>query len=157
MSLTNDSWVDRRLPPTWHPGDELLVDVPEQLSPRLRWMRKHGIQIYPPHSMPVLSDSLKDWFKNRDILISGSDDEADYWCVDHEQCFGDGATLSDALNDAVKNGASDPGAHPREASWNWRAGWLAVSRPGDVSANGDTEDSALVALARASGLKLWNE
>lgn len=76
-----------------------LFDIPETLSPRLKWMREHGIvaQFYSLDSMPP------------------------------------------------KTG--------------WQA-WVPMSTENawpQATAFGDTEDEAIVALAKKLNLKLWNE
>lgn len=81
--------------------EQLLLDVPQQLSPRLAWMRDHG----------VTTRKLPDEWSNSECPETGE----------------------------------------------WISTWQATEEDSKGWYGGDTEDEAIVALAKAKGLKLWNE
>lgn len=156
MRKTVESAPDTANGTAWR--DELLA-VPEQLSPRLKWMQEHNIQTHPPGWIQKPSQKLMDWLTAKGIALSPPlEGEWDEWavCDENTRC-GEGRSISDALQSLFRHGGKDVGVHPEESRMNIaKAGeWSAVS--GFKLESGVTEDEAIVALAKANGWKLWFE
>ncbi len=138
----------------------LLFNIPPSESPRLAWLRRNGVVTHAPGWIQPLSPHLKEWLSKHEFFISPPmHGEWDEYAVMHgaRNIVGEGASISDAINDAVHRGAPDPGVHPCEAAMRCpQSGkWSAVSA--STLASGDTEDEAIVALAKANGWRLWSE
>ncbi len=68
---------------------ELLFDIPETLSPKLVWMRKHGVEIFQPASewigltVPETGETVQAWVcKGAGVSAGGAtgDDAIFDWC-----------------------------------------------------------------------------
>ncbi len=139
--------------------NDSLFDIPEQLSPRLAWLRANNVVTHPPGWTPTISASLKKWLTAHSFCVSPPlEGEWDEYAV----MYGDGSivTEGDSISDAIAKMVDripDPGVHPDEARMPLpKLGkWSAVI--GFKLAIGDSEEEAICALAQQLGLKLWNQ
>lgn len=132
-----------------------LLSVPEQLSPRLAWMKTNAVETHPPGWQYKPSAKLIEWLSARNITLSPPLEGVwDGWAVcDDSGRVGEGGSISDALQGIFRHGEN----HPPEAGIQC-AGWGQWSAVSGCSlASGATEDDAIAALAVKLGIRLWNE
>ncbi len=72
---------------------DLLLDVPEMLSPRLRWMKEHGIHIIDNGPDVMMESENKEWREYRYCAHNGPNGQ--------KQFGFDGAAFGDTEDEAL--------------------------------------------------------